>query len=214
MGHKLYTTGYIMGELSKSLGVIMARDGRTEFEVLLGLSSAHIPTLVEYANDARDTAAAAFTSDLKRFGTPEKVEEWLAEERLVYTLVQRGSSRYSGILWLREEMMKHVSGVHPDVDVKNYKNTFAIRVHGEDTRGQGLAVPFMRLAIPDYIAERRARNANENIWLATSVGNRPAVHVYEKFGYEHASIDHEPTGDLEKDANTKIYMIYNAGLAA
>ena len=97
-----------------------------------------------------------------------------------HLLVNVNTYDVGGIIWYGQK--------EPPVDVSPYSpaHDFAIRLYEGYVR-KGLAIPFMRRSLSDFIEDRRLSGELQNlggIWLSVKKNNQDAIGRYEKFGYE------------------------------
>ena len=140
---------------------------------------------------------ASFADQLVEKSKQPHVEQWTPKDAAVrfkdldstleriknqetHLMVDVNTFDVGGTIWyLREE---------PPIDISPYNTTytFAIRLY-EDYVKKGLAIPFMRRSLSDFIEDRRLSGELQDlggIWLSVKKNNRDAIGLYERFGYE------------------------------
>ena len=139
-----------------------------------GISDHQIRQLIEFSST--DPEVKKFTSDPTRFADISCFNLWLQQGRIIYTLLDTNANLL-GIIWFGQKT--------PPINVTaNF--TFAIRVY-PPARGQGLALPFMKMAFTDLL-HRQLQSQITGFWLETSVDNLSAIHLYQKFGFKKRSV--------------------------
>lgn len=144
-----------------------------------GITDGQIDQLITYAQT--DEGVKRFTSDPVRFASRESFNAWRKPGAEFYTLVDE-ENKLMGIIWLEAlelpefEMPKNIE--INAIDPNDYHTTFAIRLYGK-VRGKGLSSPFTKLALDDF----RLNHPDDDIWLATSADNLPAISSYKKSGF-------------------------------
>lgn len=154
-----------------------------------GITEKQIEQLINFANT--DPEVKKFTSDSNRFRDREAFDKWRKKDRVVYTLTDK-SGDLLGILWFGKKSLP--IGFSEKFDPKDYTITFAIRTYG-DARGKGLAKPFMRQVFNHF-------SPKQGVWLETSIDNKPALVVYERFGFKQVT---------DPDEEGKILMVLPPG---
>lgn len=110
-----------------------------------------------------------FVSDLERFGSIERLNQWLEKERTIYTL-QSSQDLVLGLIWFRPE------------NFLGFNTTFAIRLYLH-ARGRGLATPFMKIVFDHYLD----KFPDARVWLKVHPRNQKALRVYRNFGFQTLS---------------------------
>jgi len=135
-------------------------------EIIEGLDEKNLDQLIEYT--MTDESVAKFTSDRKRFCSPEGYREWLKKGRTIYCMVD-DKGDLTGITWF---------GFEGD------GFTLAIRVYGS-ARGKGLALGFLKETMERYKkTDEYKGQKNKRFWLEVSKDNVAAMKTYEKLGFE------------------------------
>jgi RimJ/RimL family protein N-acetyltransferase len=148
-----------------------------------GILNKQIDQLIKYS--LTDEVIGKFTSDKERFKNKEAFLEWKNKGREIFTLTNKNNDLL-GIIWFGfKELPKR--DYREEIDLKNYKISFAIRIYGE-ARGKGLALDFMKKSLK-----------MKGIWLEVSDGNLAAKNLYTKFGFRQVS---------SVDKNNKIIMVF------
>ncbi len=139
-----------------------------------GILDCQIHQLIEYSHS--DTDVQKFTSDSSRFNNISSFKKWLTQGRIIYTLADKNHNLL-GIIWFGQK--------DPPLDI-DANFTFAIRIYSS-ARGQGLSQEFMKIAFNDLLKNQK-NSSITGFWLETSIDNIPAIHIYEKFGFQKISL--------------------------
>ncbi len=186
-----------MPEKIKSL-TSQSVDGPSEtFSVNMGITDEQKLQLIELTSS--DSEVAANTSDPVRFANRESLEKWLGKEgdRIIYTLTNQ-VDRLCGIVWFSKKTIPDKNKIL-DYESADYEITFAIRTY-RGARGKGVASEFFNTAINDFMnSDWYKKSPQKGIWLETNNNYLPAVKLYEKTGWIHAS---------QPDEKGRILMIY------
>lgn len=135
-----------------------------------GVMDCQIDQLIDFSRT--DSEVKKNTSDPSRFQDRTAFSRWLEQGRIIYTLIDQYQNLL-GIIWFGQK----------DPPIKVSANfTFAIRIYGT-ARGQGLSQEFMKIAFKD-LQKNQKKSKITGFWLETSVDNFPAIHTYEKFGFQ------------------------------
>ena len=135
-----------------------------------GIMDCQIDQLIEFSHS--DPEVKKYTSDPSRFQNRTAFSRWLEQGRIIYTLLDQHQNLF-GIIWFGQK--------DPPIKI-NANFTFAIRIYGA-ARGQGLSQEFMKIAFNDL--QKNQKNSKiSGFWLETSIDNLPAIHTYEKFGFQ------------------------------
>lgn len=175
------------------------------YRIKQGFTDAQINQLIDYSKS--DPELKKFTSDPQRFATRDGFDKFSTHILAYFTLVD-DSDNLMGLIWFDDfAMPKHViptdakerrdpsTGAWDD-NYEDYGISFAIRVY-EDVRGKGLAVPFTKKALEDFLKTKDYKQkTNNGIWLAVSPDNYPAISTYEKSGFKKIGMWEEKNKQL------------------
>ncbi len=159
------------------------------WKVSLKISDLQISQLICYATT--DDAIKRYTSDSSRFSDMDSFNKWLSKGRKIYALSDK-IGNLAGIIWFGEKNIPEANLID-DTQKDDYDTTFAIRMYGW-ARGKGLAKSFMEDCFKDFTE----KYGNKGIWLEVSCDNKPAIALYEKFGFSRIT---------NPDSENKILMI-------
>lgn len=147
----------------------------TPYTLWRTLTDEHQAQLLSFAHT--DPLIVENTSDPERFASAEKLQHWLAGDRLIFALTpQENPSELAGLFWFSHEPFPLETA---DETAQNSTWTMAIRLY-ETARGKRLSLPFMQTAFEYFWRE----HPGENVWLSTNQGNEVSQKIYTQFGFE------------------------------
>lgn len=137
--------------------------------------------IINFHFSQTDPEVIKFTTDSNRFRSLRAFQEWENKgDRFVYTLTDFGNNLH-GIIWLARAAIP-LESVDDTAIPLAHPYTFAIRIYG-DTRGKGLALPFMRDTI-SYFSRDKLPEGALGIWLRVNSDNDVAKRMYAKYGFK------------------------------
>jgi len=199
-----------LGDIAPKHSMLLGALGRCGYAVEVGLVREDVSALTEIAGQPGTREYCP--RDIEERWTNETVaEQQLGKDggRGVFVLRNMANNAIAGFGWTGK------SGNDEQKNLPMCENTFAIRLH-EDSRGQGLAVPFSKIIVAGSMSIFRARR----IGLETWASNNAAFNSYLKadakaikaINAKRPTLDTSKPFDEERGKHmtedTRIYMNY------
>jgi GNAT superfamily N-acetyltransferase len=159
--------------------------GTEPFQIYRGLDQVSASQLIEKSRQPEILVSTPKDAS-ERFKDFDALDNWLTQKRQIYTLLDKQRGDLGGIIWYGSKPFPEGKAGYQAA-----QHTFAIRLY-EGYTGQGLALPFMRSTLSDYVTSvvQSGRAADfHGIWLSTHRRNKKAQTLYQRFGYEAIGSD-------------------------
>lgn len=158
----------------------------TGFQLFCGITEPQIGQLLEFAKT--DPLVLKNTDDVERFKDREAFSRWRAKDRTIYVVTDEAQN-LKGIIWFGPSPLperNYTSALNPE----EYKISLAMRLYGDDIRGQHLSNQFFLPAMRHYIQNFPEENMS-GMWLKTSASNFAAQGAAIKAGFKTVTAPNE-----------------------